>query len=108
MQNQEGLKQRRILIKSQLDDKESEVQEIRKRLQVQQKEITIHNKAITALETKLEQKRADRHSLLKSCKVERDIDNVIQKNMVYSLKTLVWEFHIINVELYTLHSAIPE
>lgn len=69
MQNQEKLKNSRITVRSQVDDKEGEVAEVRKRLGAQQKEITSSQKGITALETKLEQKRSDRHSLLKSCKV---------------------------------------
>jgi structural maintenance of chromosome 1 len=69
MQKQETLKNRRLTLKSELDDKEAELGEIRKRLQVQQREIAQVQKGVTALETKLEQKRADRHSLLKSCKV---------------------------------------
>lgn len=44
--------------------------EIRKRLTSQQKDSSGIQKAITGLETKLEQKRSDRHSLLKSCKME--------------------------------------
>lgn len=70
MQKQENLKQRRLTVKSQADDMEADVAEIRKRLSAQNKECAASHKAITALETKLEQTRADRHSLLKSCKVQ--------------------------------------
>lgn len=69
MQTQERLKQQRLTLKSQIDDMEVEIGEIRKRLSAQQKEIAAMQKGITSCETKLEQKRADRHSLLKSCKV---------------------------------------
>ena len=69
MQGQERLKTQRLMQRSQLDDLEGEVSEIRKRLQAQQKEVNTVQKAITALETKLEHKRADRHALLKACKV---------------------------------------
>jgi hypothetical protein len=69
MQSQERLKQQRLTFKSQVDDMESEISEVRKKLSTEQKEIAAMQKSITSLETKLEQKRADRHSLLKSCKV---------------------------------------
>lgn len=69
MQRQEKLKQNKLTCKSQVDDMESEINEVRKRLTVQQKEIAAVQKAINALEVKLEQKRADKHTLLKSCKV---------------------------------------
>ncbi|KAK7102755.1 structural maintenance of chromosomes protein 1A-like [Littorina saxatilis] len=70
MQTQERLKQQRLTLKSAVDDMESEISEVRKRLSAQQKEMAAMQKSITALETKLEQKRADRHSLLKTCKME--------------------------------------
>lgn len=69
MQSLESLKQRKLTSKSVVDDKETEINEVRKRLNAQTKEITTYQKAVTALDTKLEQKRADRHSLLKGCKV---------------------------------------
>ncbi len=69
MQKQEGLKQSRITAKSTVEDKEVEINEVKKRLTAQNKEISSCQKGITAIETKLEQKRADRHSLLKACKV---------------------------------------
>ncbi|XP_022082517.1 structural maintenance of chromosomes protein 1A-like [Acanthaster planci] len=56
--------------KSEIDDKNAEVEEIRKQLSSANKEIAAIQKQITAVETKLEQKRADRHSLLKTCKME--------------------------------------
>ena len=71
MQSQERQKQQRLTLKSQVDDMEQEIGEVRKRLSVQQKEMAALQKSITSLETKLEQKRADRHSLLKSCKVRK-------------------------------------
>nr|KAG5701912.1 hypothetical protein BaRGS_014977 [Batillaria attramentaria] len=70
MQTQERLKQQRLTLKSQVDDMEGEIGEVRKKLSTQQKEIAVMQKSITSLETKLEQKRADRHSLLKACKME--------------------------------------
>ncbi|XP_070559327.1 structural maintenance of chromosomes protein 1A-like [Ptychodera flava] len=56
--------------KSEMDDKNGEIEEIRKKLNTCNKEITGVQKQITATETKLEQKRADRHSLLKACKMD--------------------------------------
>lgn len=73
MQNQEKYKQQRLTAKSQVDDFDSQVNEIKKRLNAQNKEITAVQKQVSSFETKLEQKRADRHSLLKTCKMD-DID----------------------------------
>ncbi|GFO15543.1 structural maintenance of chromosomes protein [Plakobranchus ocellatus] len=70
MQRQEKLKQSKLTSKSQVDDMEAEINEVRKRLTVQQKEIAQVQKGINQMEVKLEQRRADRHSLLKSCKME--------------------------------------
>ena len=72
----ESLKQKKITSKSVVDDKESEINEVRKRLNIQAKEISQVQKGITATETKLEQKRADRHSLLKACKVSTNVTTV--------------------------------
>ncbi|XP_021341818.1 structural maintenance of chromosomes protein 1A-like [Mizuhopecten yessoensis] len=70
MQTQERLKQQRVTFKSQVEDEESDINEVRKRLSAQQKEISAAQKQINSVETKLEQKRADRHSLLKACKMD--------------------------------------
>ncbi|CAG2255013.1 SMC1 [Mytilus edulis] len=69
MSNQERFKSQKLTLKSQVDDFESEVNEIKKRLSSQQKEVSAAQKQISSVETKLEQKRAERHSLLKACKV---------------------------------------
>lgn len=63
------MKQQKLLQKSSADDVDAVITEIRKRLSAQTKDVAAVQKAITALEIKLEQKKADRHSLLKSCKV---------------------------------------
>lgn len=70
MDQQEKAKRQRITLKSQVDDFETEISEIKKRLNNQQKEMANAQKQITMVETKLEQKRADRHSLLKACKMD--------------------------------------
>lgn len=69
MQKTDKCKQQRLTIKSQVDDFEGQINEIKKRLNTQNKEIAAQQKQVAALETRLEQKRADRHSLLKTCKV---------------------------------------
>ncbi|XP_058966711.1 structural maintenance of chromosomes protein 1A isoform X1 [Pocillopora verrucosa] len=56
--------------KSQIDEKDLEIKEVKKSFMHHMKDVTTHQKQITAMETQLEQKRADRHSLLKSCKME--------------------------------------
>jgi structural maintenance of chromosome 1 len=70
MQEQEQMKQAKLLAKSQADTVDGTMSEIRKRLSGQTKDVTAIQKTITSVEIKLEQKRADRHSLLKSCKME--------------------------------------
>lgn len=56
--------------KSQIDEKDLEIKEVKKGLMHHMKDVTALQKQMTAMETQLEQKRADRHSLLKSCKME--------------------------------------
>ena len=73
MQSLEKQKHQRLTLKSQVDDMEGSIGEVRKRLSAHQKTISATQKSITSLETKQEQKRADRHSLLKSCKVGVDV-----------------------------------
>ncbi|XP_078596279.1 structural maintenance of chromosomes protein 1A-like [Branchiostoma floridae x Branchiostoma japonicum] len=68
--NLEDLKNSRLLKKTMMDDKNTEIESIRKEMAGVQKDINHTQKQVTALETKLEQKRADRHSLLKSCKMD--------------------------------------
>ena len=70
MQNQERFKTQRLTLKSQVDDYETEISEVKKRLVAQQKEVSAAQKQISSVETKLEQKRAERHSLLKACKID--------------------------------------
>ncbi|XP_077988808.1 structural maintenance of chromosomes protein 1A-like [Glandiceps talaboti] len=64
------LKFSRTTKKSEIEDLNSDIEEIRKKLNHCTKDITGIQKQITATETKLEQKRADRHSLLKACKMD--------------------------------------
>ncbi|XP_067127800.1 structural maintenance of chromosomes protein 1A [Centruroides vittatus] len=70
MQNLERLKNSKISKKTDVDAMEDEITEVRKRLATVQKEISAAQKLVTGLETRLEQKRADRHSLLQACKLE--------------------------------------
>ena len=72
MQQQERLKTKRITTRSQAEECEADGSDIKKRLASQNKEITHVQNAITAIETRIEQRRADRHSLLKASKVGRE------------------------------------
>ena len=69
MQKADKCKQQRVTIKSDVDDFETQINEVKKRVNAQNKEIAAAQKPVAGLETRLEQKRADRHSLLKTCKV---------------------------------------
>uniref|UniRef100_A0A4W4FWG7 Structural maintenance of chromosomes protein n=1 Tax=Electrophorus electricus TaxID=8005 RepID=A0A4W4FWG7_ELEEL len=59
----QDLKNQHLAKKSEVNDKNHEMEEIRKKLGGLQKEVT-------AIETKLEQKRSDRHNLLQACKMQ--------------------------------------
>lgn len=69
MASEEKAKQQKRSLKSQADDLETEMAEVHKRLNAHQKDLTQIQKNLAALETKQEQKRAERHSLLKQAKV---------------------------------------
>lgn len=70
MKNMEKLKTTKITKKADLDKMEEEISEVRKRLTAAQKDVTQVQKQLNAVENKIEQKRADRHSLLKTCKMD--------------------------------------
>lgn len=69
MQRLEKLKSSKMNKKSDMDKLEESTAEIRKRLATAQKDITAAQKQVTQLETRIEQKKADRHSLFQTCKV---------------------------------------
>ncbi|XP_067880258.1 structural maintenance of chromosomes protein 1A isoform X2 [Heterodontus francisci] len=66
----QDLKNQHLAKKSEVNDKNHEMDDIRKKLGGANKEMTQLQKAVTALETKLEQKRSDRHNLLQNCKMQ--------------------------------------
>ncbi|CAL8251786.1 unnamed protein product [Arctogadus glacialis] len=66
----QDLKNTHLTKKSEVNDKNHEMEEIRKKLGGANKELTHLQKEVTAIETKLEQKRSDRHNLLQACKMQ--------------------------------------
>ncbi|XP_043916489.1 structural maintenance of chromosomes protein 1A [Protopterus annectens] len=66
----QDLKNQHLTKKSEVNDKNQEMEEIRKKLGGSNKEITQMQKEVTAIETKLEQKKSDRHNLLQACKMQ--------------------------------------
>ncbi|XDA90340.1 hypothetical protein R6Z07F_019933 [Ovis aries] len=60
----QDLKNQHLAKKSEVNDKNHEMEEIHKKL----REMTHLQKEVTAIETKLEQKRSDCHNLLQACK----------------------------------------
>ncbi|KAL2104070.1 hypothetical protein ACEWY4_000938 [Coilia grayii] len=66
----QDLKNQHLTKKSEVNDKNREMEEIRKKLGGANKELTQLQKEVTAIETKLEQKRSDRHNLLQACKMQ--------------------------------------
>uniref|UniRef100_A0A8B9JBZ3 Structural maintenance of chromosomes protein n=1 Tax=Astyanax mexicanus TaxID=7994 RepID=A0A8B9JBZ3_ASTMX len=92
----QDLKNQHLTKKGEVNDKNREMEEIRKKL-VQSnvlRELTHLQKEVTAIETKLEQKRSDRHNLLQACKMQDvklplksgTMDDISQGE-VYSQKT---------------------
>uniref|UniRef100_UPI00398F1733 structural maintenance of chromosomes protein 1A isoform X2 n=1 Tax=Pristiophorus japonicus TaxID=55135 RepID=UPI00398F1733 len=66
----QDLKNQHLAKKSEVNDKNHEMDDIRKKLGGANKEMTHLQKEVTAIETKLEQKRSDRHNLLQGCKMQ--------------------------------------
>uniref|UniRef100_A0AAR2IVB5 Structural maintenance of chromosomes protein 1A n=1 Tax=Pygocentrus nattereri TaxID=42514 RepID=A0AAR2IVB5_PYGNA len=66
----QDLKNQHLTKKSEVNDKNHEMEEIRKKLGSANKELTQLQKEVTAIETKSEQKRSDRHNLLQACKMQ--------------------------------------
>ncbi|XP_078480497.1 LOW QUALITY PROTEIN: structural maintenance of chromosomes protein 1A-like [Lampetra planeri] len=68
----QDLKNQHLTKKSEVNDKNHEMEEIRKKLggAPTSEELTQLQKEVTAIETKLEQKRSDRHNLLQACKMQ--------------------------------------
>ncbi|KAK9515373.1 hypothetical protein VZT92_026025 [Zoarces viviparus] len=66
----QDLKNLHLTKKSEVNDKNHDMEEIRKKLGGANKELTHLQKEVTAIETKLEQKRSDRHNLLQACKMQ--------------------------------------
>uniref|UniRef100_A0A3Q2DIJ4 Structural maintenance of chromosomes protein n=1 Tax=Cyprinodon variegatus TaxID=28743 RepID=A0A3Q2DIJ4_CYPVA len=66
----QDLKNQHLTKKSEVNDKNHEMEEIRKKLGGANKSLTQLQKEVTAIETKLEQKRSDRHNLLQACKMQ--------------------------------------
>ncbi|KAM8864064.1 structural maintenance of chromosomes protein 1A [Spinachia spinachia] len=66
----QDLKNQHLAKKSEVNDKNHDMEEIRKKLGGANKELTHLQKEVTAIETKLEQKRSDRHNLLQACKMQ--------------------------------------
>eukprot|EP00063_Salmo_salar_P027790 XP_014002625.1 PREDICTED: structural maintenance of chromosomes protein 1A-like [Salmo salar] len=70
MSQLQDLKNQHLTKKSEVNDKNHQMEEIRKKLGGANKELTQLQKEVTAIETKLEQKRSDRHNLLQACKMQ--------------------------------------
>ncbi|XP_074500501.1 structural maintenance of chromosomes protein 1A [Sebastes fasciatus] len=66
----QDLKNQHLTKKSEVNDKNHDMEDIRKKLGGANKELTQLQKEVTAIETKLEQKRSDRHNLLQACKMQ--------------------------------------
>lgn len=66
----QDLKNQHLAKKSEVNDKNHQMEDIRKKLGGANKEMTHLQKEVTAIETKLEQKRSDRHNLLQACKMQ--------------------------------------
>ena len=84
MNKVDELKSSKIAKKNEVDSVEDEMAEEKKGLSIIQKEITSIQKLLMGIECKMESKRADRHAVLLSCKMEcieiplesGDMDNI--------------------------------
>uniref|UniRef100_A0A673H7E2 Structural maintenance of chromosomes protein n=1 Tax=Sinocyclocheilus rhinocerous TaxID=307959 RepID=A0A673H7E2_9TELE len=83
----QDLKNQHLAKKSEVNDKNHEMEEIRKKLGGANKELTQLQKEVTAIETKLEQKRSDRHNLLQACKMQ-DIRLPLRSGTMDDIRTL--------------------
>ncbi|XP_061034127.1 structural maintenance of chromosomes protein 1A-like [Eubalaena glacialis] len=91
----QDLKNQHLARKSEVNDKNHEMEEIRKKLGGANKEMTHLQKEMTAIETKLEQKRSDRHNLLQACKMQDiklplskgTMDDISQEEMAEDIKS---------------------
>lgn len=64
----EDIKMARQNKKAEMEDKDAELNELKKRQQNVQREVAAFQKQFNNLETKIEQKKSDRHLLLQACK----------------------------------------
>ncbi|XP_046994754.1 structural maintenance of chromosomes protein 1A isoform X1 [Schistocerca americana] len=70
MRSLDSLKSERMSKKAEVDNMEEEIGKARREMGGIAKDIQAAQKQVTALESKIEQRRADRHSILKQCKME--------------------------------------
>nr|CAD7400645.1 unnamed protein product [Timema poppensis] len=69
MRELDSLKSERLAKKTEVDAMEDQIGKARREMGGIAKDIQAAQKQVTALESKIEQRRADRHSILKQCKV---------------------------------------
>nr|CAD7260943.1 unnamed protein product [Timema shepardi] len=70
MRELDSLKSERLAKKTEVDAMEDQIGKARREMGGIAKDIQAAQKQVTALESKIEQRRADRHSILKQCKME--------------------------------------
>ncbi|KAG8231458.1 hypothetical protein J437_LFUL000175 [Ladona fulva] len=81
MRDLDRLKSERLAKKSEVDAMEEQIGKARREMGAIAKDIQGIHKQVTAFESKIEQKRADRHGILKQCKMEDIVIPMLRGNM---------------------------
>uniref|UniRef100_A0A8C2IPW1 Structural maintenance of chromosomes protein 1A n=1 Tax=Cyprinus carpio TaxID=7962 RepID=A0A8C2IPW1_CYPCA len=99
-----------------VNDKNHEMEEIRKKLGGANKELTQLQKEVTAIETKLEQKRSDRHNLLQACKMQDirlplrsgTMDDISQEEVCKTSSTVLAKEALIEIDYSSLSEDLKD
>uniref|UniRef100_A0A671LRI9 Structural maintenance of chromosomes protein n=1 Tax=Sinocyclocheilus anshuiensis TaxID=1608454 RepID=A0A671LRI9_9TELE len=112
----QDLKNQHLAKKSEVNDKNHEMEEIRKKLGGANKELTQLQKEVTAIETKLEQKRSDRHNLLQACKMQDirlplrsgTMDDISQEEVCKTSSTVLAKEALIEIDYSSLSEDLKD
>uniref|UniRef100_A0A671QIR8 Structural maintenance of chromosomes protein n=1 Tax=Sinocyclocheilus anshuiensis TaxID=1608454 RepID=A0A671QIR8_9TELE len=112
----QDLKNQHLAKKSEVNDKNHEMEEIRKKLGGANKELTQLQKEVTAIETKLEQKRSDRHNLLQACKMQDirlplrsgTMDDISQEEVQKTSSTVLAKEALIEIDYSSLSEDLKD
>ncbi|XP_046405927.1 structural maintenance of chromosomes protein 1A [Ischnura elegans] len=81
MRDLDRLKSERLAKKTEVDGMDEQIGKARREMGTIAKDIQAIHKQVTSFESKIEQKRADRHGILKQCKMEDIVIPMLRGNM---------------------------